>query len=75
MRLAQVREQLELGILADDIGGTADLDAGLVELLDEPIDRDLQYFREIRDRNFRHSCLPRSFKPAALARTNERGQP
>jgi hypothetical protein len=57
----QVRQQLELRILADDVIGSTDLDARLVELLHEPIDGDLQYFREIRDRDFRHACLPQPF--------------
>ena len=54
--LLQVRQQLELSVLADDVVGTANLDAGLVELLDEPIDGNLEYFREVRDCNFRHAC-------------------
>ncbi len=54
MRLAQMRQQLELGVLADDVLPAVDLDARLIELLDESIDRHLQYLREFCDRHFRH---------------------
>src|SRR5690606_14802276 len=54
VRAAQVRQQLELGILADLVLGTLDLDASLVELDEQPLDGDLQDFCKFRDRYFRH---------------------
>ena len=39
---AQVRQQLELGIVADAVVGAVDLDAGLIELHEQPVDRHLQ---------------------------------
>src|SRR5690606_14487636 len=52
--LAQVRQQLELRILADLVLGALDLDPGLVELDEQPLDGDLQDFCKFRDRYFRH---------------------
>jgi hypothetical protein len=54
-----MRQELELRVLADDVIGARNLDARLIELHDEPIDRDLQYLREFRDSNFRHAALLR----------------
>jgi hypothetical protein len=51
---AQVREQLQLGLVADHRVRAADLDAGLVELRQQPVDRNLEHLRELADRNFRH---------------------
>ncbi len=68
VRTAQVRQQLELGVLADDVVGAGDLDAGLVELVDEAINRDLEGLGEFRDFYLRHGAS--SLKPAARSRTS-----
>src|SRR5690606_1225830 len=54
VRPAQMSEQLELRILADLVLGAFDLDPGLVELDEQPLDGDLQDFCKFRDRYFRH---------------------
>ena len=46
---AQMRQQLVLRILADHVLGAVDLDPGLVELLQQPVDRHLQHLGELRD--------------------------
>ena len=46
---AQMRQQLVLGIFADHVFGAVDFDAGLIELLQQPIDRNLQHLRELSD--------------------------
>jgi hypothetical protein len=56
MAAAQMRQQLMLGILADHVLGTLDFDAGLIELLQQPIDRNLQNFRELSDGYICHTC-------------------
>src|SRR5580698_10538474 len=45
----QMGEQLVLRILRDHVLGAHDLDPRLIELLQEPVDRHLQHFRELRD--------------------------
>jgi hypothetical protein len=52
---AQVRQQLMLRILADHVLRAVDLDAGLIELLQQPVDRDLQHLGELRDRYVCHT--------------------
>src|SRR5690606_8521325 len=74
VRLAQMRQQLELRILADRAFGARDLDTCLVELRKQPVDRHLQYLGKLRDRNFCHSLFP-SVMPVALDRTNARARP
>src|SRR5690606_8087221 len=54
MRPAQMRQQLELRILADLVLGALDLDPCLVELDEQPLDGNLQNFCKFRDRYFRH---------------------
>ena len=54
---AQMREQLVLRILADHVLGAVDLDPGLIELLQQPVDRHLQNLGELRDRYICHARL------------------
>ena len=71
---AQVRQQLHLRVVADASLGAVDLDARLVELRQQPLDRDLQYLGKLSNRHFRHTLLD----PQALAgplRTNARAPP
>src|SRR5690606_16355401 len=51
---AQMRQQLELRILADRVVGALDLDTRLVELHEQPLDRHLEDFGKFRDGDFRH---------------------
>ena len=53
---AQMRQQLVLRVLADHVLGAVDLDAGLIELLQQPIDRYLQHLGELRDGYICHTC-------------------
>ena len=53
---AQMRQQLVLRILADHVLGAVDLDPGLIELLQQPIDRYLQHLGELRDRYICHTA-------------------
>src|SRR6185312_14839102 len=53
---AQMSQQLELRIVADVIIGAFDLDAGLVELHEQPIHRHLQDLCKLGNRHFRHTC-------------------
>jgi hypothetical protein len=57
---AQVRQELQLGIVADAILGPFDLDAGLIELHQQPVDRHLEDLRELGNGHFRHRFKPRS---------------
>src|SRR6185437_626582 len=52
---AKVRQQLEFGIVADAVIGSVDLDAGLVELHEQPIHRHLQDLGKLGNRHFRHT--------------------
>src|SRR5690606_21810931 len=54
MRSAQVRQQLELRILADLVLGALHLDSRLVELHEQPLDRHFEDFGKFCDRYFRH---------------------
>ena len=56
MAAPQVGQQLVLGILADHVLGAVDFDARLIELLQQPIDRNLQNLRELSDRYVCHTC-------------------
>jgi len=56
----QVREQLELGFLADHILGTGHRNARLVELRNQFVDRYLQYRRKLRNCHLTHAYLPQS---------------
>jgi hypothetical protein len=55
MRAAQVREQLELGLVADQRLWTGDLDARGLQLYEQPVDRDLQDFGKLSNGDVRHS--------------------
>jgi hypothetical protein len=55
---AQMRKQFELRIVADSIVRAGDLDAGLIELHEQPIDRHLQDFGELCNCDFCHRALP-----------------
>src|SRR5690606_6236641 len=57
VRAPQVSEQLELRVLADLVLSAGDLDACLVELHQQALDRHFQHFGKLRDRYFRHSTL------------------
>src|SRR6185437_12741313 len=57
----QVREQLQLGIVADARIRPVDLDSGLIELHQQPIHGDLQHLSKLGNRYFCHRwilCLP-----------------
>ena len=54
MTAAQVGQQLMLRLLADHVLGTFNADSRLVQLQKEPVDRHLQHFRELRNRNICH---------------------
>src|SRR6185437_60074 len=58
MAAAQVRQQLELGLLADAILRPGDTDARLVELGDQPVDRHFQHIGKLGNRYFSHSFSP-----------------
>ena len=53
---AQMRQQLMLGVLADHVFRTVHPDAGLIELLQQPIDRNFQHLGELRDGYICHTC-------------------
>jgi hypothetical protein len=53
---AQMRQELVLGILADHVFRAVDFDAGLIELLQQPIDRYLQHLSELSDGYICHTC-------------------
>jgi hypothetical protein len=55
VRAPKVRQELGLRLVADAIVGAADADAGLVELLEELVDRDLQDLGELGNRDVRHA--------------------
>ena len=69
---AQMREQIVLGVLADHVLGAVDLDAGLVELLEQPVHGDFQHLGELSDCYICHTAAP---KPSLLPRTNACGLP
>ena len=54
---AQVRQQLELRFLADHVLGLDDLDAGLIELREQPVDRHLQHLGKLGNRYFSHTVF------------------
>ena len=67
----QVRQQLELGVLADHVLRTGDGDAGLIELCDQAVHRHLQYVGELSNGYVSHmssTCASVSAGP----RTNVR---
>ena len=59
MAAAQMRQQLVLRVLADHVLGAVDLDPGLIELLQQPIDRYFQHLGELRDGYICHSAAPK----------------
>ncbi len=61
----QMRQQLELRIVADAVVGTRHLDACLVELHEQPVDRHLQHLGELRNRYFCHGQNPHTRCPSA----------
>src|SRR5258708_6083522 len=52
----QMRQQLVLRVLADHVLCAVDLDPRLIELLQQPIDRDFQHLGELGDGNICHTC-------------------
>jgi hypothetical protein len=56
---AQMREQLVLRILADHVFRAIDPNAGLIELLKQPIHRHLEYLGELRDGYICHTAAPK----------------
>jgi hypothetical protein len=68
----QMRQQLMLRILGDHVLRAVDLDPGLVELLQQPIDRYFEDLGELRDRYICHTAAP---KPFPLPQTNACGHP
>ena len=69
VRAAQVRQEVHLGFVADDVVRAADPDAGLAELHEQLLDRNLQDLGELRDRHFCHVIRP-PLTPAGPVRTN-----
>ena len=63
MRAAQVREQLELGLVADQGLGAFDLDARGLQLHQQPVDRDLQDFGKLSNSDVGHNS-PRILRRA-----------
>ena len=61
MRAAQVREQLELGLVADHGLWAFDLDARGLQLHQQPVDRDLQDFSKLCNGDVGHKS-PRIFR-------------
>ena len=59
MRAAQVREQLELGLVADQRLRAFDLDARGLELHEQPVDRDLQDFSKLCNGDIGHKFFLR----------------
>ena len=55
---AQMRQQLELGFLADHVFRAGHGDAGLIELRDQPVHRDLQYVGKLGNRYVSHLSSP-----------------
>ena len=72
MRAAQMREQLELGFVADERLGAFDLDSRGLELHEQPVDRDLQDFGKLcnGDIGHRSSSGATGFEPD-LARLHD----
>ncbi len=68
---AQVRQQFELGFLADHVLRTGHGDAGLVELRDQAVHRNLQYVGKLGNRYVSH-CLTCASRLNAAPRTSER---
>jgi hypothetical protein len=64
VRATQVRQQLELGLVADAVVGALDPDAGLVELREQLVDRDLQDLGELGDGDFTFRHPGRPLRPA-----------
>ena len=56
MAAAQMRQQFELGIVADAIVRPSDLDARLIELHDQPVHRHLQHLGKLRNSYFCHAA-------------------
>ncbi len=54
VRLAQVRQQFEFGLVADAIIGPFDLDACLIELHDQPVHRYFQHLGKLRNSYISH---------------------
>ena len=52
----QMRQQLVLRILADHVFGAVDPDPRLIELLQQPIDRNFQHLGELGYGNVCHTC-------------------
>ena len=76
VRLAQVGQELVLRILADAVLGAERRDAGLLELRQQLVDRNLQDLGELLDRDVGHLSLPLSgLRPDPHSRTGARAQP
>src|SRR6186713_2577573 len=54
VRAAQMREQLELGLVADQRLGAGDLDSRRLELHEQPVDRNLQDFSKLCNGDIGH---------------------
>ena len=72
MTAAQMRQQFMLRLLADHVLRAVDLDPGLIELLEQPVDRYLQHLGELCDGDICHIAAPR---PSLLRRTSACGRP
>ncbi len=63
---AQMTQQLELGLVADLVGRSCHLDAGLIELHEQLLDRNLQHLGELGNCYVCH--LSRPPRPSAVTR-------
>src|SRR5688572_15163102 len=76
VRLAQVRQELVLRILADAVLGAERPDAGFLELRQQLVDRNLEDLGELLDCDVGHLLLPPpGLRPDPHSRTGARAQP
>jgi len=70
MRATQVREEFQLRIVGNARVGSGHLDARLVELRQQPVDRHLQHLGKLRNGHFRHKLrflVGISYRPRTTA--------
>ena len=57
---AQMRQQLELGVLADQVVGSGDADTGLIKLRQQLVDRHLERLGKLANGDVSHVFAPRT---------------